>query len=518
MDRLTTERYSIPSLTLMENAGAAIAQFCLNKFESSASPTLLIVCGKGNNGGDGLVAARHILQAGKFAPVALLASYDQVQGDARTNLDALIQSGQRPHLITNFLQWTEFASSVPPPQLIVDAILGTGLHKPAEGFVGQVIEDLNARFAGVEVLAVDLPSGLNADSHEVTGPTIRATNTLTMTAPKICLALPPASEWAGTVHVVPIGSPEILLEDLSKQNLFWLTEEDCAFVVRPRPLNAHKGAFGHVLMVSGSVGKTGAAVLAARAALRVGAGLVTVATPGSAQPLVAQAMPEFMTVSLPETEVGTFDVSAFDYDVMDRLVQEKSVLALGPGISQHPVTQEFARRVVANYQIPMIVDADGLNAFVHHVEQLDGAGRMLVLTPHPGEFARLLNTSSSVVQTDRRNFAREFAIRHHLFLVLKGYRTLVATPEGAVFVCPAGNPGMAKGGTGDALTGLMAGLLAQFSQVAPAKVIAAAVMIHALAGDRARDTHGEPSMLATDLIESIPVVLRGIKDRSMGCI
>lgn len=506
VDRLTTEQYSVPSLTLMENAGVSIASYCAARYSPLASRQILIVCGKGNNGGDGLVAARHIVQRGGFPHVVLLADYEQVQGDARVNLDAIIQCGQRPHSVTSFKDWLEYASTVPRPELLVDAILGTGLKKPAEGFLAQVIEDINKRYNSTHVLSVDLPSGLNADSHEVIGPTLRATGTVTMTAPKICLAFPPAAEWAGSVTVTPIGSPDNLLDQTSKQNLFWLTPEDCAFVVRPRPPNSHKGNFGHALIVAGSVGRTGAAVLAGRAALRSGAGLVTVATPASAQPIVAQSMPEIMTVPLPETDVGTFEVSAFDYQLMDRTVQDKTVLALGPGLSTHPATQEFARRLVARYRIPMVIDADGLNAFVDHVHEIDGRGRVLVLTPHPGEFARLLHSSSQVVQAARKDFAREFALRHQVFLVLKGFRTIIATPEGALYVCPTGNPGMAKAGTGDALTGLLTGLLAQFVNCNPASVIAAGVFLHGRAGDLARDKKGERALLASDLIDCLPDV------------
>lgn len=510
VDRLTTEQYSVPSLTMMENAGASIASFCAAQYAPLASRQILIICGKGNNGGDGLVAARHIVQRGGFPHVVLLAAYEQLQGDARSNLDALIQCGQRPHSVTSYSEWEEFASNVPCPEVVVDAILGTGLNKPAEGFPAQVIDDVVRRFSKSSILAVDLPSGLNADSHEVIGPTIRATDTLTMTAPKICLAFPPAAEWAGTVTIAPIGSPDSLLEQISKQNCFWLTPEDCAFVVRPRPLNAHKGLYGHALIVSGSVGRTGAATLAARAALRAGAGLVTVATPASAQPIVAQSMPELMTVPLPETDVGTFEVSAFDYQLMDRTVQDKTILALGPGISTHPATKEFTRRVVARYRLPMVIDADGLNAFVDHVHEIDGRGRVLVLTPHPGEFARLLHSSSQVVQAARKGFAREFAIRHQIILVLKGFRTLIATPDGAIYVSPTGNPGMAKGGTGDALTGLIAGLLAQFRDCPPATVVAAAVFLHGRAGDDACEKWGEHSLLASDLIECLPGVFQEI--------
>lgn len=506
VDRLTTERLGVPSLTLMENAGSAVAAYCISQIKAQ----ILIVCGQGNNGGDGLVAARHILRSGGNVQVASLASYDQVRGDAKVNLDALILSGLRPYFLSDFEQWCDFASSVPPPNILVDAIWGIGLRQPAEGFFAQVIDDINQRFTSAQVVAIDLPSGLNADSHEIIGPSIRADVTLTMTAPKICLAFPPAAELAGKVRVIPIGSPDSLVEEISKQKLHWLEEPDCRFVVKPRPVGSNKGAFGHALIIAGSVGKTGAAVLAGRAALRTGAGLVTVATALSAQPVVAQFMPEMMTIPLPETPVGSIDLTAFDYGTLDQAIRNKSVIAIGPGITTHPDTQEFVRRLVQRYPLPMILDADALNAFADHTHELKGTGRTLVLTPHPGEFARLIKTTPQVVQSDRKNFAREFATRHQVILVLKGFRSLIASPQGEVFVCPTGNPGMAKGGTGDALTGLLAGLMSQFTSEPAEKIVSAAVYLHGRAGDYACEQYGVLSMLAGDLIECLPSVFQDL--------
>ena len=510
VDRLTTERHNTPSLTLMENAGAAVAQYCISRVETPGSAQILVLCGKGNNGGDGLVAARRLIQQGCRPHVVLLGSYEQVRGDARTNLDALIHAGLKPASVTTLDQWGTIAASIPAPALVIDAILGTGLTQPVEGFLAKVVEDVNIRFPQARVVAVDLPSGLNADSHEVIGPAVRADVTLTMTAPKICHAFPPAAELVGEVRIIPVGSPRTLIEELSTQKLTWLTETDFSFVVAPRPPGSNKGAYGHALVIAGSIGKTGAAALAGRSALRAGAGLVTVATAASAQPVVAQSFPEIMTIPLPETQRGSIDPSSFDYGVLDQAVQGKTIVAIGPGISTHPDTQEFARQVVARYRVPMILDADAVNAFVDHLAELQGEERTLVLTPHPGEFARLIKTTPQVVQADRRNFAREFATRHHVILVLKGFRTIVATPQGELLVCPTGNPGMAKGGSGDVLTGIMTGLFSQFPTVAAEQVAAAAVFLHGRAGDYARDRFGEIAMVAGDLIDCLPAVLRDL--------
>ncbi len=506
VDQLTTERFHVPGLTLMENAGRGVAAECRARFPDLASTQILIVCGKGNNGGDGLVTARHLIQRGASPHVVLLAPYDQVHGDARVNLDALIQMGVRPTTATSGDDWSAFASSVPTPSCVIDAVLGTGATKPVQGFLAQVIEDIRRRFSQAFVISVDLPSGLNADSNEVAGPAIRADATVTMTAPKICLALPPAAELAGEVKIASIGSPEALVEEKSAQKLSWSTATDFPFLMRARPVGANKGAFGHCLIIAGSAGKSGAAALAGKAALRSGAGLVTVATSAGAQPLVAQSLPELMTIPLTETQSGAIDFTAFDYGAMDTAVHGKSVIAMGPGLSQEQSTQDFVRRVVKEYRAPMVIDADGLNAFVEHLDLLDGRERVLVLTPHPGEFARLIRSSAPVIQSARRDFAREFSSRHHVILVLKGFRTLVATPDGEVQVCPTGNPGMAKGGSGDVLTGMIAAFLSQFSAAPPDRAVAAAVFLHGRAGDYARDRFGEIAMLPGDLIECLPQV------------
>ncbi|MDD5544282.1 MAG: NAD(P)H-hydrate dehydratase [Acidobacteriia bacterium] len=514
VDRLTTEKFEIPSLDLMENAGAAVARCCLDYLEAPTSGRILILCGRGNNGGDGLVAARHLIDRGVTPHIALFSNYERVEGDAKVQLDALIERTVRPHFLITSEEWREYRSALPTPDVIIDALLGTGLSQPAHGLIAEVIADIPLHFPACLVISVDLPSGLNADSQEILQPSIRADVTVTMTAPKICLAFPPAAELAGQVKVAPIGSPEELIQEVSKQDLDWLTREDFKFVVHPRPPDSHKGKFGHVLVVGGSIGKTGAAALAAWAALRSGAGLVTVGTSLSAQPIVAQSFPEIMTLPWLETPEGSIDMTAFQYGAVDHAVEGKSVLAVGPGISSQPGTQEFVREFVNRYRLPLVLDAEGLNAFVDHLDLLDGHDRLLVLTPHPGELSRLVNTTPAVIQSDRKDFAREFARRHHVYLVLKGFRTLVASPDGHLDVCPTGNPGMAKGGSGDVLTGMIAALLAQFPQHPPREVISAAVYLHGLAGDLARLKQGEISMVARDLVDCLPEAFHQLRTAS----
>jgi len=283
-----------------------------------------------------------------------------------------------------------------------------------------------------------------------------------------------------------------------------------AWLMRPRKLTAHKGNFGHVLVLAGSIGKTGAAALAAQAALRAGAGLVTVATPKSALPIIAGHAMEFMTEPLPETDIGTLSLRALDCGRMDELAEGKSVLAIGPGLGNVAETAEFVRLVVSRYDVPMVLDADGLNAFAGRMDQFPGGGSVRVLTPHPGEMSRLTTETIREILARRIEAAREFATKYQVTLVLKGSRTLTASPDGRVAVNPTGNPGMAKGGSGDVLTGLVAGLFAQYPTLPVGQVVAAAVYLHGLAGDLAAHELGQASMVAGDLLRALPQAFQAI--------
>jgi len=331
---------------------------------------------------------------------------------------------------------------------------------------------------------------------------------VTFTAPKIAHVFPPACEYVSDWVVKPIGTPEEALATDPELNLNLLTPKELAWVKVPRPRDAHKGNYGHVLILAGSIGKTGAAAMAALAALRAGAGLVTIATAKSALAIIASLGMEFMTEPLPETDAGTVSLRALESGRLDELLKGKDVLAVGPGLSTVPETAELVRRVVNKYDLPMVIDADGLNAWAGCMDSLRAAGRVRVLTPHPGEMTRLSGESARQIQARRLAAATEFARQHDVTLVLKGYRTLTAAPQGDVWVNPTGNPGMASGGTGDVLTGLIAGLLAQYPQRSPAEVTAAAVYLHGLAGDLAAQEVGETALIAGDLLAALPRAFR----------
>jgi NAD(P)H-hydrate epimerase len=506
IDRLTTERYGVPSLTLMENAGRRVVDFLTAHLAPLAEQRIVILCGKGNNGGDGLVVARLLRAQGIHPRVLLFADPSGLRGDAAANYARLASSGP-PEIIPAPATWQSLAASLLKTTVFVDALLGTGLTKPLEGFLLEVVRDINTRFPAARVLAVDLPSGMSADSGELIGEHMRADFSVTFTAPKIAHVFPPACERVGEWVVEQIGTPAEALETDPSLSLNYVEAKDVRWIGKPRAPAANKGNFGHVLILAGSVGKTGAAAMAARAALRAGAGLVTVATARSALPVIASLGMEYMTEALPETEDGGISLRALEGERLDRLMTGKTVLAVGPGIGAHPETAEFVRTVVNKYSLPLVLDADGLNAFDGRMESFRQDFRpagTAVFTPHPGEMARLAGKTTAEIQSRRLIVAREFSQKFGVTLVLKGFRTLIASPDGQVWVNPTGNPGMAKGGTGDVLTGLTAGLLAQFPAHPVGEVAAAAVYLHGLAGDLAAAELGQHSMLAGDLVEKIP--------------
>ena len=508
VDRITIEKLGIPGLLLMENAGRNVFRVIEEKFPALGQERIAILCGKGNNGGDGFVVARHLRMRGISPRVILLAPDDALKGDARTNYEMLRQFGYEPAVVRDFNEWLNIKAELLTSTLLIDAILGTGLEGPVEGFYLQIIRDLNSSFAHIPIVAVDMPSGLPSDTGAALGESLQARYSVTFTAPKWSHIFPPNCERVGELVVTPIGTPPSVYEQDPSIYLNLLAKDALRAVAEKRNANTHKGTYGHVLVVAGSVGKSGAAALSGLGALKVGAGLVTVATASSVWPAVAAASPALMTEPLAESDIGAISLQAFDYGRFEAIAASKSVLAMGPGLATHPATIEFARRVVREYsQIPLVVDADGLNAFAGASDLLRGEGRKLILTPHPGEMARLTGLSTKQVQANRVEVAREYAIRQQVYLVLKGYRTLIAEPGGQVYVNPTGNPGMATGGTGDVLTGMIAGLLAQHPSLPVEQVVSAAVYWHGAAGDLAAAKKGGLSLVATDLLESLPDAL-----------
>jgi NAD(P)H-hydrate epimerase len=513
-DRLTTDRYGISSLQLMENAGAAIADYLWNAYPNLHARGVLILCGKGNNGGDGLVVARRLRERGVSPQVILFAEPSAVRGDAAANLKTWQQQMGELRLVTGAAEWESARAALADADLIVDALLGTGLNGPVEGLLAQVIDDVNAAAAlsrartasrRLHVVAVDTPSGLASDGQDYGGPVISAEATITLTAPKVGQLVSPRAGCVGKLIVRQIGTPPALLEDDSRLTLHWLEPSEFRTLPLLRPRDAHKGSFGHALIVAGSLGKSGAAILAGRAALRAGAGLVTVVTPPDALPIVAAGMPEFMTAPLNPADAGATKRKTGADGGFAGLLSGKSVLAMGPGLGTAPEIQKWIRAVLAATELPVILDADALNAFAAQPDELNSCKTsLLAITPHPGEMARLLGVKSADVQSRRLEVAREAAARWRAFVVLKGFHTVLATPDGHAFINTTGNPGMAKGGTGDALTGILAGLTAEFGAQRWERVLGLGIYLHGLAGDLAAQETGEIPLLAGDLIEALP--------------
>jgi NAD(P)H-hydrate epimerase len=525
-DRLTTERYGVPSLQLMENAGAAIAEYLWTHYEDLHARRVVILCGKGNNGGDGFVVARRLRERGVAPKTILFADPNAVSGNAAVNLKKWQQQMGALQVVRSAGEWESVRAVVAEADLVVDALLGTGLKGPVEGLLAQVIEDVNAAAAQwrarhgsrrLHVVAVDIPSGLPSDGQDYGGPVLLADATVTLTAPKVGQLVSQRADRVGTLVVREIGTPPALVEDDSRLTLHWLEPGEFRGLPLVRPRDAHKGNFGHALIAAGSLGKSGAAVMAGRAALRVGAGLVTVATTPEALPIVAAGMPELMTAPVVPTKPGKATTRAFG-GAFAALAEAKSVLAMGPGLGTAPETQKWIRSAVATTTLPVILDADALNAFADKPDELKRRKTsLLALTPHPGEMARLLGVKSGDVQSRRLEVAREAAARWQAFVVLKGFHTILATPDGQAFINTTGNPGMAKGGSGDVLTGILAGLTAEFGGRPWEQTLGLGIYLHGLAGDLAASRVGEIPMLASEIIEAIPAALAHlIEERTHG--
>jgi NAD(P)H-hydrate epimerase len=497
LDRRAIAELGIPGATLMENAGRGAADAIAAALPALGAPRrgarVVIVCGKGGNGGDGFVVARSLKRQGAAPSVVLACAPGEVGGDARLKLEALRSSGIRPR---RFEDDRALAALLAGAHVVVDALLGTGSRGAPGGEVARAIELINA--SRRPVVALDIPSGLPADGGAPAGAAIRAVMTLTFAGLKRGLLAAPGDELAGRVSVIPIGVPEA--EVSRGVTTFLLEARDVAPRFPPRARAAHKGTYGHLLLVAGSLGKTGAAALGAAAAMRSGSGLVTVATPASQQPIVAAHVLEAMTEALPETPARTLALKA--REVVAELAASRDAVAIGPGLGLEDETRQVVRSLIEKLDKPMAVDADALTALTGHLELLGAAPRTRCLTPHPGEMARMLGVGVSEVQRDRIETARAFATRYRTHLVLKGARSVIAAPDGRVFLNPTGNPGMASGGTGDVLTGMLGAFLARGLDAEAA--LQSSVYLHGSAGDIAAERVGEESLIARDVIAAIP--------------
>lgn len=538
IDRLTVDNFETPSLLLMEAAADATLRAIASHFSGDLkNKKARVLCGPGNNGGDGAAVARALARTSVQTDVVLFGRVEDTKGDPRTNFEivrrlASFEAGSSvmPSPLSFFesatvSDWEEVARPRATYDIIVDALFGTGLTRPLEGVYLQVIQHLamiraaRDRYARARplIVAIDVPSGLNADLAEPIGEAVRADLTVAFTAPKPANVLPPASHFNGELLVADIGSPAALVH-AARPNLFLTQAEDAReWLVSTRySPDSYKNTHGHVLVVGGSRGYTGAAALCGNAAIRSGAGLVTIATPASAQAAVAAAsMPEVMTTALAETDRGAVSDDAVDH-VM-KLASKASVVAVGPGLSAADErTRRFVKSIVVRRTTPVVVDADGLNCLAPWPDDLNGSREYpLILTPHAGEMLRLLGTTDKSELRDRVDAVRNFATRYRLILVLKGSRSIVASPGGQVFVNPTGNPGLGTAGAGDTLTGIISGFNAQafatlLGEADAVSATLAALYVGGLAGDLAACQYGMRTMVASDIHQHLSAAVRSL--------
>ena len=501
LDRTAINELGIPGVVLMENAGLQVIKDIKEMIGEPRGKVITIFAGKGNNGGDGFVVARHLLNAGAEVKVLMFADIKDITGDAKVNLNILQSMECNPYPVINPNSLNIVKLSMVYTDLVVDAIFGTGFRGVVPEHVGKIIEIINS--SGKPVIAVDIPSGLEANTGQTHGPCIRASRTVTFAQAKIGLVIQEGPDYTGKLTTADISIPSYLLKNQAIKR-FMTTPEIVRKLMPQRSADGHKGSYGRILLVGGSQGLSGAAAMAGMAALRAGAGLVTLAVPAGIHSLMEVKLTEVMTKPLPET--GEMTVSRDAAGAVLDMLEAADVLALGPGISTNESTVEFVREIVPQLEKPVVIDADGLNALAGSSGILETCQAVPVLTPHPGEMARLLGIKTDEVQNNRVEAAQEAAARWNAVIVLKGFRTIIADPEGTVYVNPTGNPGMASGGTGDILTGVIAGLIGQ--GLTPLEAAVAGVYFHGLAGDLAAREKGMVSLVAGDVLDYLPQAIR----------
>jgi NAD(P)H-hydrate epimerase len=505
MDRLTIESFGIPGIVLMENAGRATAQVLLREIPHLQNKKVGVMAGKGNNGGDGFVIARYLAENGVCVTIYLLTQKEKVKGDAASNLYLIEKMNIPVEEVPDSTAFASYLLDLTQHDLWVDAILGTGLQSDITGLYKEVIDFLNC--TGRPIFAVDIPSGVNSDTGQVCGICTKATTTVTFGLPKIGHVIYPGRECVGNLSVVDIGIPQVIIDQVSPKHKLLLAE-DIACSMKSRLPEMHKGSAGHLLVVGGSPGKTGAAAMTCLAAMRTGAGLVTLGTAKSLNDIMEIKLTEAMTAPLPETEQNALGISA--YDEILSLLNGKKALAIGPGLGTASETENLVRRLLTDILLPTVVDADGLNALQGHLDLLKKMKVPPILTPHPGEMGHLLSMRAAEIQKKRISIARDFASEYQVFLVLKGACTIIADPEGGIIINPTGNPGMASGGMGDVLTGIIAGLLVQ--GYTPLDASRLAVYIHGASADALAKTKGPIGYLASDVIKTLPELMKSVSE------
>jgi len=494
IDRKTIKQYRIPGIILMENAGRAVSNVLLDEYPDSKK--ISVFCGGGNNGGDGFVIARHLINAGKEVTTYLLRNKNDYKGDAKTNLNSLLKvSKDIKRLRSNF-------SNYEKSDIVIDAIFGTGLNSEVRGTYKKIIERINSM--KTPKISVDVPSGIDCNKGTPLGVSVRADITVTFIVPKLGISIHPGLTYSGKIYVADITTPKILEEGIPFE---LLTFKKCRSIIKERPADSHKGNYGHTLLIAGSRGKTGAAALSAHSAVRSGSGLVTVGVPKSIISSIDEKIVEAMSEGLEDNDKGILTEASLNQTLTS--MKSKTSLAVGPGISDNRYTEKFLLSLLKKSRIPVVADADAINIIARHIEILKKLKVPIILTPHPGEMARLLGTTSKEIQGNRIEFAKNFTVKNKCYLVLKGARSVIATPNGNIYINPTGNPGMSSGGMGDILTGVISGLLSQ--KYRPEEACLLGTFIHGLAGDIVAEKLGRTGITATDVANSIPEALEQVK-------
>jgi len=503
IDRVTIEEVGIPGIALMENAAIGILKVLKEEVEDLGKERIGIIVGPGNNGGDGLALARLLYLDGCDVRVYLLADKNKISGDAKTNLDSASQIGVPISEFPDYKTFSKAKNDLLSETVLIDSLLGTGLSRPVTDYYLKAIKFLNE--ADIPILSIDIPSGLPSDTHITDYPHIIADITVALGNPKIPHILPPTAIACGEIFVADIGIPESVIDEHGG-NIYLITDKDMEEILPKRPMNSHKGDYGHILGICGSVGKGGAAALAAMAALRTGAGLITLALPSSLNSSFEVGLPEVITIPLSETEEGS--VSEAAYETILKSAAKKSCAMVGPGLTTNEETSRLILKLIPILDIPMLIDADGLNILAGNMGILKKRKKATILTPHPGEMARLCKVEIRDIEGDPIGYTTKISTDYNVYTVLKGARTIIASPEGAIFINKTGNPGMATAGTGDVLSGIITGLLSQ--GLPPLEAAKLGVYLHGLAGDIGAEELGEYSLIASDLIEYLPEAIRSV--------
>jgi hydroxyethylthiazole kinase-like uncharacterized protein yjeF len=509
LDHRAIKECGIPGICLMENAGRGAAELLVRSFPDACKESIAILAGGGNNGGDGFVIARHLKNWGIQTRVYLFSSIDEIKGDAATNLQIWLAMGGELVEVVFKGDFAGIRKEFSKAGLMVDAIFGTGLHSEVKGFLKDTITFINS--LPQSMIAVDIPSGLDATTGKVLGEAIRADLTVTFGLAKIGHVVEPGVSYVGRLEVLDIGIPDCLIEEAAIKTYLIDLDELAMNLLDPRSTQAHKGDYGHLFVLAGSPGKTGAAAMVCSAAMRMGTGLVTLGVPSSLNPILEAKLTEAMTAPLPDAGSGYLTAEAVER--IRPLLKEKTALAIGPGISTESSVQEVVVKLIPETALPLVIDADGINAVASRSEILKQGTGSVILTPHPGEMARLAGITTQEVQADRITVAKSCAASYNAIVVLKGNRTVIATPDQEVYINPTGNPGMATGGTGDVLTGMIGGLLAQ--GLPPLEAAKWGVYLHGLAGDIAAQEIGEIPLIASDIIDYLPDALTEVKTRAI---